>query len=985
MRTKALMFASLLGLVAGEASAARIYVTTETPGIGSGACSLQEAIYSSVLHDTLDGVHGIAIDATDADHFITTQCVLGDGNDTIVLPTKGALTMKKFVDGDAYNPYGPTATPLIFSNITIEGDGATLQWDPDFNDPLNARLFAIGVGSIKTPNATASGTGTLTLRNVRVTGFHVKGGDGTNGGGGGLGAGGAIYAHNGASIIVESSTFEGNQALGGNGAGIEKFESGGGGGLAGNGGGGGAAGGGGGGARDGGASSLAGGGGGGGGTVFPGGVADVGGPGGYLCGANGGSVGNDGADGKCPGGGGGGSGEASGGDFTGINPTGGKGSYGGGGGGGFLNGGNGGFGGGGGGGNSNSGGDGGNGGFGGGAGTADDPGSGGPFGGNASSTGGGGGGGGGGALGGAIFSDHGTITIRNSTFTNNSVARGVGGPGAGNGGDAGGAIFSHDGDVTIVNSTFSGNQSTGSGAAVVAYMDPPDSSLFGGPDIFIRFTLDNTIIANNGANECFFTGNVHTQGAGNLIMSNGTGAQPFGACPGVAVTDDPQLGALQDNGGYTKTMAIPFGSVAMGAADAATSLPTDQRGATRPQAGGFDIGALEVCREKVGAFFGPVPCSETTQQDPPIFLTMLASSGGATDPAPGDYPEVSNTVVPLHATPDPGYYFTGWTGNVATRTSASTAIIMSAPQTVGANFQLHDFSLSLNPTALSIPLGGVASTAVAATALGDFADKVTLSAVGTPTAITTSFSSNPLAPVAGTPASSIFKLAVGPSARPQAFTETVKGSSTGVSGALAHFVPLNVTIVATAPAIVNVIGQEQALGCIDGSGIGGSLTTKLNAYQMLASSGHVQGAVNVLSAFQYEVLGQIGHHIVASCTDSVTGAAFSPGDTLIADAQSLQATLASPLKGAPIVGSVVSTSDAGAAGRTVNLLSGKSVVATASTDAVGFYYLDTTALKVGAQYSVTATIPKGYKASSPAVQTFTWTGKALQLATFTLN
>jgi hypothetical protein len=986
MRAKVLVSASLLGLMAGTASAARIYVTAESPGIGTGACSLQEAIYSSVLHDTLDGAHGIAIDATDQgnppDHFITTGCVLGDGNDTIVLPTKGTLTMKRFLDGDAYNPYGPTATPLIFSTITIEGNGATLAWDPDIKDPQNARLFAIGAGFIKTPNGTASGTGSVTLRNVHVTGFRVKGGDGTDGGGGGLGAGGAIYVHNGASIVVESSTFDGNQAVGGNGAGIEKFEGGGGGGLAGNGGEGGGGGGGGGAARDGGASTPAGGGGGGGGTVFPGGVADVGGPGGYLCGGNGGSPGNDGADAtKCAGGGGGGSGGSTGGPLD--NQKGGKGSYGGGGGGGFLNGGDGGFGGGGGSGNRNSGGDGGTGGFGGGGGTADDPGDGGPFGGNASGS--GGGGGGGGALGGAVFGDHATITVRNSTFTNNAVARGVGGPGAHNGGDGGGAIFSHDGDVTIVNSTFSRNQSTGSGGAVVVYMDPPDSSLFGGPDIFIRFTLDNTIIANNGENECFFTGNVHTQGVGNLIMSNGSGSQPFGSCPpDVIVTANPQLGALGNNGGYTPTMAIPFGSAAMGAADSATSLATDQRGATRPQAGGFDIGAYEVCRIKVGAIFQPAPCSETTQQDPPIVLTVLASTGGTTDPAAGSYPEIANTVTPLHATPFSGYYFTAWTGNVTTSTSASTTIVMNAPQTVGADFQLHDFALSLVPTSVTIPLGGIASTAIATTALGDFRDNVSLSASGQPTGIGAAFGTNPVSPVPGTPASSILTLTAGASAHAQTFTETVEGSSTGLSGALVHSVPLQVTIVATAPAVVNVIGQEQALGCIDQSGIVQSLTAKLNAYQALASGGHAQGASNVLTAFQYEVQAQIGHHIVTSCMDPVTNTTFSPGATLIADAQSLQATLAT-VKGAPVVGSVVSTSDAGTGGRTVSLLSGKSVIATAATDAVGFYYFDSAALQPGESYSVTATIPKGYKTSSPASQSFSWSGSALQLAPFTLN
>lgn len=233
MRHLALVLGALCGLLAGNASAARIYVTTETPGIGTGACSLQEASYSSVLHDTVDGgAHGIALDATDQDHFITTGCVMGDGDDTIVLPTDGVIKLSKDVDWDAYNPYGPTATPLIVSTIAIEGNGAALQWDPQAKG--NVRLFAIGGASIKTPNGTVSGIGSLTLRNVTVTGFHVKGGDGRNGGGGGLGAGGAIYLQNG-SLIVEGSTFGDNGATGGDG-GEWDGAGGGGGGLGGNGG-----------------------------------------------------------------------------------------------------------------------------------------------------------------------------------------------------------------------------------------------------------------------------------------------------------------------------------------------------------------------------------------------------------------------------------------------------------------------------------------------------------------------------------------------------------------------------------------------------------------------------------------------------------------------------------------------------------------------------------------------------------------------------
>src|SRR6185369_11111067 len=69
---------------AATSGGARIYVTYTIPkigGIGTGGCSLQEAIYSSVLHTSLDGgAHGVAIDATNPDHFITTECVMGTGS-----------------------------------------------------------------------------------------------------------------------------------------------------------------------------------------------------------------------------------------------------------------------------------------------------------------------------------------------------------------------------------------------------------------------------------------------------------------------------------------------------------------------------------------------------------------------------------------------------------------------------------------------------------------------------------------------------------------------------------------------------------------------------------------------------------------------------------------------------------------------------------------------------------------------------------------
>src|SRR5947207_474401 len=116
----AVLTSSVILLTGTTALGARIYVTALQQKISdSGGCSLQEAIYSATLRSN------IAIDATDPDHFISTQCVAGTGNDTIVLPTNGVFDLNNYLDGDAYNPYGPTGTPIIFSNVTIEGNGAT--------------------------------------------------------------------------------------------------------------------------------------------------------------------------------------------------------------------------------------------------------------------------------------------------------------------------------------------------------------------------------------------------------------------------------------------------------------------------------------------------------------------------------------------------------------------------------------------------------------------------------------------------------------------------------------------------------------------------------------------------------------------------------------------------------------------------------------------------------------------------------------------
>jgi Divergent InlB B-repeat domain len=656
-----------------------IYVTTQNEEVDTPGCSLRAAILAANQHssDLLIGTNSIV-----------TGCVPGSGTDTIVLPTNAFLVFTSpFYEID--NPFGATALPMIRSEITIRGAGATLA----YFGSLPSRAFAV------------SSTGFLTIRELNVTGFNVKGGNGRGGGGGGAGLGGAIYVKGSGTLIVDASTFYGNGAIGGNGS---TGYAGGGGGLGGNGG-----------VTENTKGYQDGGGGGGSGGDGQDGLELIGGAGGgtipgsnlNTCGGAGGSGysltfagpqpgGNDGHDAPCAGGGGGGGQTQT---VMGIVATGsgsgGKGNYGGGGGGGgggpydSGNGGAGGVGGGGGAGSffstgdgcHGSGSNGGDGGFAGGGGAggggvlSGGPGAGGIFGGGGTCE----NGGGGGALGGAIFNDGGTITITNSTFNRNFVDRGLGGASgdtnrpAGNGGDAGGAIFSLHGTVTVRNSTIDGNEGTGAGGGIVIYQ------AVGFPPTPTSVHIENTIIAGNGALECGAYGQKITGSAiGNLIQANDN-------CPGVASNSDPQLAALALNyPGRTLTMALSTSSPAFNSGDLPSALETDQRGMPRPEGGAPDIGAFELCLplnpldhhcEIIAASIAfPLVGN-------PLTILINPPGGGTSSPS-GPTNESADSVTPVSVFPSAGYTFNGWLGPVADPSSLQTYVIMNQPQLVVANF-----------------------------------------------------------------------------------------------------------------------------------------------------------------------------------------------------------------------------------------------------------------------------------------------------------
>lgn len=224
-----------------------------------------------------------------------------------------------------------------------------------------------------------------------------------------------------------------------------------------------------------------------------------------------------------------------------------------------------------------------------------------------------------GAHGGAVHLDRSAAVLVDSTLSGNSAT----------GADAyGGAVHVATGSgLYIVNSTLSGNSVSGTSTAIgggigvgpgfdfPTYLDLRNATLtnnavtggpggasgggigVGDPLFDIDFKLRNSIVAGNTAPAGPDCGpGIGAVSGGHNLFGVGTN------CPiGVGAIGDPELGALADNGGTTRTHAITDDSPAFDAGDPAgctdlqdAPLTTDQRGEARPAAAQCDIGAFEV-------------------------------------------------------------------------------------------------------------------------------------------------------------------------------------------------------------------------------------------------------------------------------------------------------------------------------------------------------------------------------------------------------
>ena len=198
------------------------------------------------------------------------------------------------------------------------------------------------------------------------------------------------------------------------------------------------------------------------------------------------------------------------------------------------------------------------------------------------------------AIEGAGIANAGTMTVTNNTLYNNHA------------GTNGGGGIQNYGNITITQTTLSGNSSAGGGADLHTFAQPA-------PAAAPVTTISQSIVANGVSSaNCSGTGAITDSG---YNLDDGTSCG-FTTATGSINNTNPQLAAPKDNGGPTQTMAPDPNSAVVDAIPSANcSGTTDQRGATRPQGSGCDIGSVELVNQtatttSVGAAPNPVAANQ---------------------------------------------------------------------------------------------------------------------------------------------------------------------------------------------------------------------------------------------------------------------------------------------------------------------------------------------------------------------------------------
>ncbi len=292
-----------------------------------------------------------------------------------------------------------------------------------------------------------------------------------------------------------------------------------------------------------------------------------------------------------------------------------------------------------------------------------------------------------------------TITLTDCTISGNKTV---------GTGKSGGGVYQTSGSrLSMTNCTVSGNTATKYGGGICSYNTSDTVTLTNCtisentaavPDYADRTSGNNNITPEGGGvycksgltptlTNCIFWGNAAT--ANPQICAGDSNKNKISYCviqDGTAsaekhiITGDPKLGTLGDNGGSTQTCALGTGSSALNvglgvgnytvasngtitpadngrtsnAGTAITVPATDQRGKTRPQGSGVDMGAVEM---EITPTAAPAPTSAPAPDPEPTTAPTAAPTAVPTaipTPAPSGTPAPTISPLPLQGDIQPG-------------------------------------------------------------------------------------------------------------------------------------------------------------------------------------------------------------------------------------------------------------------------------------------------------------------------------------------
>ncbi len=399
-------------------------------------------------------------------------------------------------------------------------------------------------------------------------------------------------------------------------------------------------------------------------------------------------------------------------------------------------------------------------------------------------------GGGGGGLGGGIFSNAGSITLINDTFTNNSAGGGAGAPNWGIGGAGlgyGGAVFLRDGSLSATFDTFSANHVTsgvstpglGSDVYVLGDGNTPTATfvddILGQSGETVSTDIDSSAIY--GGDTPTFEGS-----SNNLVSYNpdGTGLPDAD----VLTSSNPMLNAIASNGGPTDTMSLQVGSPAIGAGIAADypstqPITTDQRGLARadtPDIGAYEYTAAAPTVTALSPTDGPAAGGTTVTITGTNFNGATAVDFGTT--AATDVTVVSDTSITAHSPAG------GGTVDVSIITAGGTSVTSAADHFTYVG--VPAVTITGGPLALGSTTPGTTGSAQSYTVSGTnlIGDLV----ITPPTGVQLSddggitwATSLSLTPDGGAVASTVIEARIGPSAPTGTISGAIANTSSGAT------------------------------------------------------------------------------------------------------------------------------------------------------------------------------------------------------------